>query len=228
MKIAFLGDSITEGVPGISYVDIIQNNSTGFEVVNLGKGGDTVSSLLRRLKKVKDLNTVDIFVLFIGINDVYGTLTWQYKFLKMLKNQTAARDNICFRKEYIKLLSILEEFNKKVIVIPPLLIGEEIGNMWNLEVVALVEIIKELIDKTNFDYLDVREVFINELKNKKVSKYLPLRVRDVVKDVVQLKSQEMVDQRSKERGLYLTLDGVHINSKGAKILADMITTKLIR
>ena len=48
MKVLFLGDSITEGVPGVSYVELIKKETT-YECINRGKGGDTVSSLYRRV-----------------------------------------------------------------------------------------------------------------------------------------------------------------------------------
>lgn len=226
MKIAFLGDSITEGIPGVSYVDIISKNNNEFTVVNLGKGGDTVSSLYRRIQNNDDLVGFDVFVLFIGINDVFGKLTWQYKLLKALRRQQAARDIHQFKKGYQKLLSELTKYNKRIIVVPPLLLGEQVNNVWNKEVNQLVEIIKDTIKHTEIEYIDVRKAFIEELKGKQISDYMPMKLLKVVKDVLQLENSDMVDQRSESRGLHVTVDGVHINSKGAKILSDMISAEL--
>lgn len=229
MRIVFLGDSITEGVPGVSYVDTIRSANEDLDIVNRGKGGDTVASLLKRVEKMSDLESFDVFVLFIGINDIFGKLSWQYKFFKALRNQKAAKDHIQFEEKYKELLTSLSTFNKKIIVVPPLLLGEDLSNSWNNQVIELVNIVERLVaDNQNSIYLNARTVFIDELHDKEISKYLPLSLIEVVKDVAQLKNSAQVDYRSKERGLYLTLDGVHINSIGAKILSSIILEELNR
>ncbi len=39
-------------------------------------------------------------------------------------------------------------------------------------------------------------------------------------DALMLRSQIRVDHVAAERGLYVTLDGVHLNSAGAQLVAD--------
>lgn len=227
MKIAFLGDSITEGIPGVSFVDYVSKNNGSFDAVNLGKGGDTVASLLKRVRKMDDLDSFDVFVLFVGINDVYGKLTPTYKILKALKGQKAARNYLNFEKQYKELINYLIEYRKKIIVIPPLLLGEDFNTQWNYQVFELVSIVKSLTSEiSNIVFVDARAKFVDELSTKDGSTYLPLSIRELYKDVTTLKSAELVDKKSSERGLHLTLDGVHINSKGATILSNMIIKEL--
>jgi len=227
MKIVFLGDSITEGVPGVSYVDIIRNATEDFEIVNRGKGGDTVESLLKRVYHMSDLNSFDVFVLFVGINDIFGTLTWQYKFLKALKKQTATKSIVQFEASYSAILNYLSSFNKKIIVVPPLLLGEEVNSNWNQQVAELVSVIEKVVmENKDARFLDIRKVFIDVLKNRDISSYMPLSILELGKDVTRLKTAQSVDQKSKERGLHVTLDGVHINSEGANIIASNIVKEL--
>lgn len=227
MKIAFLGDSITEGVPGVSFVDYICKSNGGFNTVNLGKGGDTVASLLKRVRKMDDLDSFDVFVLFVGINDVYGKLTTIYKILKTLKGQKASRNYLSFEKKYKELLNYLIGYKKKIIVIPPLLLGEDFDNQWNYQVFELVNIVESLTSgNPNIVFLNAREKFVDQLSTKDASTYLPLSIIELYNDVTTLKSTELVDKKSSERGLHLTLDGVHINSKGATILSNMIIEEL--
>ena len=47
-------------------------------------------------------------------------------------------------------------------------------------------------------------------------------------DAKELRTVKHVAERSKSSGLHLTLDGVHINSKGAQIIADGITRVLAK
>ncbi len=50
MKIAFFGDSLTEGFSGMAYFSLLQQRFPKFELFNYGKGGDTVISLLKRIE----------------------------------------------------------------------------------------------------------------------------------------------------------------------------------
>ncbi len=45
MKIAFFGDSLTKGIPGTAYFQLLRQNLPQHELLNFGKGGDTVASL---------------------------------------------------------------------------------------------------------------------------------------------------------------------------------------
>ncbi len=41
-----------------------------------------------------------------------------------------------------------------------------------------------------------------------------------VLDALMLQSREQIDRVAAERGLYLTLDGIHLNGKGAELVAE--------
>jgi lysophospholipase L1-like esterase len=223
MKIAFLGDSITEGIPGVSFVNILQERLKDHELKNFGKGGDTVSSLKKRIKKIPNLPSYDVIILFVGVNDVFGKLTFLYKVLKTMTRQRWAKGVPDFKSDYRSILDDVLSENTRVIVIPPLLIGEDVTNKWNVELLQYVSAIEGVIkDFSGLEYIDVRKEYINYLSGKKISGFLPRRLSELLKDVREIESDEGVDERSKARGLHLTLDGVHINSKGARILADSI------
>jgi lysophospholipase L1-like esterase len=222
MKIVFLGDSITQGIPGVSYVSMVEKSLPQYEIVNRGVGGDTVSSLQKRVKKMNDLLTFDYIVLFIGVNDVFGKLTNSYKILKTLKRQKWAKDIQEFQLQYIELVTYIKSKNKQLILIPPLLIGEDINNPWNKELKKLIKIIQDIARQEHLTYLDVYHEYTTYLKDQDISSYLPMKIPELLKDVKNLSNPSLVDAKSKERGLHLTLDGVHINSKGAKMISDAV------
>jgi lysophospholipase L1-like esterase len=68
MRIAFLGDSLTEGWPGAAFFPLLEERYPHHELVNLGRAGDSVADLLRRLPH-EDPGPVDLVVLWIGAND---------------------------------------------------------------------------------------------------------------------------------------------------------------
>ena len=70
MRIAFLGDSLTEGHPGESYLARLRRLLPGDELRNGGRGGDTVPALLARLEHT-GLEAVDLALVWIGVNDAF-------------------------------------------------------------------------------------------------------------------------------------------------------------
>lgn len=218
MKIAFLGDSITEGIPKVSYVDIV-DSKTEHEVFNYGKGGDTVMSLHKRVKKIS-LDKYDVLVLFVGVNDVYSKINKTHQVFKKLRRQIWVKSREAFYNEYESLIQYLNSYKKDIVVIPPLLFGENITNQWNVELKEFCDDIKVIVNQYNhITYLDVRSEFIEYLKDKEISEYIPYSLMQTIKDVSSLKTNELVDQKSRERGLHLTLDGCHLNSRGASIVS---------
>jgi len=70
MRIAFLGDSLTEGRPGESFLTRLRVLLPGDELLNHGRAGDTVPALLARLENTA-LPPVDLAVVWIGVNDAF-------------------------------------------------------------------------------------------------------------------------------------------------------------
>ena len=68
MQIAFLGDSLTEGWPGAAYFPLLQRRLPQHELLNLGRAGDTVVDLLRRVTH-RGLDPVDAAFIWVGVND---------------------------------------------------------------------------------------------------------------------------------------------------------------
>ena len=68
MQIAFLGDSLTEGWPGAAYFPLLQMRLPRHELLNLGRAGDTVADLLRRMA-YRGLDPVDLAFIWVGAND---------------------------------------------------------------------------------------------------------------------------------------------------------------
>lgn len=223
MKIAFLGDSITEGLLGVSFFDMLVSELPSHELVNFGKGGDTVLSLHKRIKRL-DLSSFDTIVLFIGVNDQFSKLTVAYRLLKMMMMQNSSKNLEQFKQRYIDLLDFLGD--KRIIVIPPLVLGEDGTNKWNKVLGEYTNIIDELVQvRENVSFINVRKTFLAYLSEKTISDYLPYHIPQLQKDTLLSTSQE-IDEVATKRGLHLTLDGVHINSKGASMIKDAIKSAI--
>lgn len=223
MKIAFFGDSITQGFPGSSYISALANKLPQHTLFNHGKGGDTVISLYRRLQITSLESPFDISILWVGVNDVYVKTSWAFPILKTLRKQPWVKHHHEFRDYYKKLLEFISKKSSRVITISPLFIGEDLNNIWNQELNDLGKIIEELsgVFKQS-TYIDLQATFSPLLESKRVSPYVPKSVSKLLLNRFLHKSESEIEEPTEKRKLHYTIDGVHLNAAGAEIVATKI------
>jgi len=222
MKIAFFGDSLTEGFPGVSYFSLIEKKFPESELFNYGKGGDTVISLLERIESINLPSKFDFAFLWIGVNDVFVKISRLYPFLKKLRRQPWAKNHDVFTSHYEKLLNFLAAKTDRLFTVPPVFIGEDLDNPWNKELEALNTVIKDLsLFRENCEFIDLRKMFIEKLTGQNPSLYVPKSFVRIIRDTLTLKTTGTVKRESLGRGLHLTLDGVHLNTAGADLAAEV-------
>ena len=221
-SIAFWGDSLTEGFPGASYFKILKQRLPEYELLNYGKGGDTVISLYQRLRRLQLNEPVSIVFLWVGVNDVFVNISPSYPIIKTINKQPWSKEHEEFERYYHLTLEILCQGANRVITVPPLFMGEDMNNQWNKEIEKLSRIIEKVsASYENVEYLDLRKIIFPKLVDQNVSEYLPESATRVALDVILLKQTEQIDKKSSERGLLFTLDGVHLNSRGADLVAEI-------
>lgn len=213
MKIALIGDSLTKGSPGVSFSNILKEKYSDIQFVNLGSPGETVKSLYTRIKK-NQLDGYDLSFLWIGVNDVYS------KLLKV-QAQPVVKDFNEFEDYYVKVLELIIESSKEVIAVTPAIVGENTNNASNNEIKQMNALIESIASKyENVSFLNMQSVFFNHLSKEIPTDYINTKVMRVMMDVLLYKNASKVDKISKKRGLHLTLDGIHLNSAGAQIVAN--------
>ncbi|MED1864614.1 GDSL-type esterase/lipase family protein [Fictibacillus nanhaiensis] len=213
MRIGLICDSLTEGRPGVSFLHLLQEQYPQMKFVNMGKPGESVKSLQRRLAKTK-LENFDLIFLWIGVNDVYSKLL-------SVQAQPIAKDHEEFRDYYQKVLECVSSSSKSVITVTPAIVGENMNNVPNKELKQLNTLITSITNKYgNATTLNLHSVFEQHLSTVNSSDYISTKVLRVMKDVLFYKKPSRIDKLSKKRGLHLTLDGIHLNSIGAQIVVD--------
>jgi len=199
-----------------------------FNLENCGKCGDTVISIYHRIQKQLLTKKYDISFLWIGTNDVYVHISPVFPILKNLFRQPWSKNHIEFKEYYIKNLEYLKTFSKHIIAVSPLCIGENLNNKWNKEIRRISKIIKDVSDlNDNITYLDLpNKIFSNRCKGKK-SKFIQKSSLGVFFESIFLKNKNQIDNRSENRGLKFTLDGIHLNSLGAQKIAEIFHNQII-
>ncbi|MEH7384664.1 SGNH/GDSL hydrolase family protein [Bacillus sp. JJ1521] len=222
MKIGLIGDSLTEGRPGVSFVNILKEDYPDISFDNLGKPGESVKSLHTRLTKVKLETNYDLIFLWIGVNDVYSKLL-------RVQAQPVAKDPEEYSEYYNKVLEMVIASSKQVITVSPALVGETLQNESNKEIKKLSSIIQSLSrNHLNVSFLDMHSVFEKHLFKVTSSDYVSIKVMRVMQDVLFYKNPTSIDRLSKKRGLHLTLDGIHLNSTGAALVVAEYSTMIDR
>ncbi|MCF7925128.1 MAG: hypothetical protein K9L26_01155 [Candidatus Izimaplasma sp.] len=215
MTIIFLGDSLTVGKPGVSYMRFLDKDSN-VKHINLAKAGETTTSLFARIKTFDILDQANHVMLFVGTNDVFSKLSLLPKSNHPKQYQNA------FLDRYQKTLSYVLKKTDKVTVISPLIIGENITNKANQILHDYSTALESMISTyNNVAFVDVQSLFYDYLRDKPVSDYLSTSLKDIMADVA-YQSLTEINDISKQRHLQLTIDGLHLNETGAKLIATKL------
>jgi lysophospholipase L1-like esterase len=218
--IACFGDSITQGLPGVSYVKYL--NKEVYQ--NHGLGGDTLTGMISRVKKYINKHTCNEFVLEIGANDILLPYLCNYSSLWNKRIQIRGKSPIvdisAFIIEYRKTLEILNSKNISIVSIPCL--GENIKSELNRKVDDYNFEIKNLCNKMGIRYIDFNSWQKENISDKENPYFISKDPNDTIWDTLLTTYLGRSMSISKKRNLDITVDGVHLNNAGAKGLAVLI------
>jgi lysophospholipase L1-like esterase len=234
------GDGLTEGTHGENYVErvgkALYQGWAGLEgeVVNAGRAGDTVKSLLTRIDEPLDRYQPQWVVLAVGGNDVwipwlthrsFGWLLWsRYRRIKL--GQTPTTDLDRFAALYRALVDKVQQAGADALVCTTNPIGERISSPLNRQLARLNGVIKHVAVDRQVPVADVWQAFVHELAPlPKPRSYVPGEWLFTWLDRRRLRSTSP-DRISQRRRLHLTFDGRHLNSRGADLWAYTIVSTL--
>ncbi len=238
----FAGDSLTEGVYGESYVErvarALYRGWAGLEgeVVNAGRGGDTIAALLDRIEEPLRRYQPQWVVLAIGLNDVWfpwlgeHSLGWRLSnAYRRLKGRRCTTDLDRFAAAYRSLLDTARSVagaRAMVCTLPP--IGEQLAAPVNRRLARLNGVIKHVAADRRAPVADVWQVFVEALAARpRPANYMPGEWLFTWLDRRRLRSPGVTpDSMAGRRRLWLTLDGIHLNSRGADLWAETVLAAL--
>jgi lysophospholipase L1-like esterase len=223
MRIVFFGDSLTWGGYGGNYVEALRRLRPEHELINAGRGGDTVVNLLDRLDDdVLAHNPDGVFVL-IGGNDAVSNsqpLTRNYYRRRGGAPPDGEMTIDLFAQSYRELLSQLQLAHVLTWVgLPP--------NEYNHETVAAQRAFnataRDIAVSMNVPVLDLMAAF----PPTSVKDRPPLSL-EIIRLIGQRESEGFSDYRGeKERGGYsFTFDGLHFTPEAAEKLAEILVAFL--
>lgn len=237
----FAGDSLTVGAPGASYVERVRRaldaraGPPGCEVLNAGRGGDTVASLLARIEGPLRQARFAAVVLAIGTNDIWfrwlseqGLGWWLWLRSRALRTGQAPTPNLDrFGALYRALVDRAQAVSGARVVactISP--IGEVLSSPLNCRVARLNGVIQQVALDRGVPVADAWQAFVECLSPMpRLSGHLPSLWWSVAWDRRRLRRMSP-DDLARRRRLHLTYDGIHLNSRGADLWASAVLRAL--
>ena len=152
-KIIFFGDSITQqGAKGKGYINILKSqlDSTKFQLIGAGIGGNKVYDLYLRIEEDVLNKKPDLVIVYVGINDVWHKL-----------GARTGTDYDKYLKFYQAIINKIKASGSKVVLCTPSVIGEKKDgtNEVDADLNKYASGIRELAVKNNLPLCDLRKAF---------------------------------------------------------------------
>ncbi|MBN1217338.1 MAG: hypothetical protein JXM69_00295 [Anaerolineae bacterium] len=229
MVVACLGESLTKGEVSYDWIADLQSRpqNAAIRFVNLGVGGDHTYNALKRLHQVIQCHPNKVVVL-IGAGDVICTLSATrdrvFRIWKRLPQKHSLKwfdDNI--RQIVSKLRN---ETTAQVALCSLPLAGEDPESEVNGRIKEYSQVIKQIVCEENVSYIPFYEQMNEQVvaspgrafESNFLSDFFA-QSRAAFKILVLHQNLDEVGQQS---GWRFHTDGLHLNSYGGKILADLV------
>ncbi|MCG8348417.1 MAG: SGNH/GDSL hydrolase family protein [Chloroflexales bacterium] len=226
IRIVCIGDSLTAGSESADYPALLQQRlgSRAF-VTNLGKNGATTGSVLRHLNIIAR-SEADVAVILLGTNDVLFMFDSRMKWVARFRGPS---DPGTFAQNLRAIAQAFTNVGTRVLLVAPPPFGENPNHVLNHALAPYIEHVKHIATERGCKYIPLNEEIgrcLDEGK-RKGSEVEPaatsLAYKALFKKRVLGRSW---DQIADEAGLAFTIDGVHLNDRGARILVELVVSAL--
>lgn len=230
-KVVCLGDSITRGMVSANYVEMLQRRLGGsFRFYNAGVNGDHSINLLRRLHRVI-AEQPDFVVILVGTNDINADVTPSFYWIGRFVKRVFRRSTV--ESYHDNLLEIVRSLKAKtsaqIALASPPLVGEDLDSTQNQRAREYSLVLSQIAAAEGVAYLPVhekQEAFIRDCGGSHGGEYTHSLLRSAELIFCHLILRESYASISRRRGYCLVTDGIHLNERGAEIIADEIETFL--
>ena len=228
LRVVCVGDSLTRGQVSVDYVKMLASRDIGGSVsfTHAGVNGDLAFNVLQRLDSVIDLQPDAVSVL-IGTNDTNASLSEKNIRMMTRMKKLPKRPTIEWYRENLTAIvdRLAKESSARIALLSLPVLGEELGSEPVRRSADYSAVVKEIADTRGVTYLPLNERQVGHLT---AGGFAPgIRFRDGRILSAGAATQHFVlrrsfDSISRRRGLQLTTDLIHQNTRGATMIADLI------
>jgi lysophospholipase L1-like esterase len=237
MNILVVGDSITRGNIGASYIAPLKKLFPHLRITNLATNGETIQLITHRLLAALKVNSnYDYIILQGGYNDIIlphfqqgnrlFRLAHRIQLKKGIIPLTDAQHFATHLKQTIQIVKA--QSAAKIILVTMGCISESLSSPLNEQRSTYNNCIREIAHKESLLLADCGKLFDIRLQRSPQRSYF-IESLFAVTIIDRLVSKLACGPRllSKQRNLQLTIDGVHLNNQGAAIFSHVIGSLLI-
>ncbi|HOX49230.1 MAG TPA: GDSL-type esterase/lipase family protein [Spirochaetales bacterium] len=221
-----LGDSITHGVVSANYVDMLASRLPDWEFSNGGVNSELAYNVASRLDPVVALEP-DAVTVLIGTNDVNATFGLRSLLGYWALHRLPERPSLLFFRENLAVIvrRLRRETKARVALLSMPPIGEDPGHYAWLRSEEYAEAVKEVAKAEGAEYLPLRERIVAYLDSVPRGRAIPFerfgqaQGRSARSRFLYGKS---FDEIAAGNGFHLLVDGIHLNTHGASMAADLV------
>jgi len=235
MRVLFIGDSIIRGTVGVDFVSQIAADHPDWQIENAGVNGEPIVSIAKRLEKVLARKSFEVIVLQGGSNDLLLPTFAQrgFWFRQALKAQLRAGhvpavSLKAFEEKYRRTISLAQQRSHASIILVTLgCCGENLTSELNASRNEFNNLIRKAAHDFNCGLADIAVKVDGILATSPPSSYfLDSFVNTAFLDLIRCSLFGQADRLSEKRGQYLTIDGGHLNSRGATIYKEELEKQI--
>lgn len=227
--VVLMGDSITHGQIGENYVSMLSEQlGANYDLINAGVNSQLAWNLLERLDEIIECDP-DIITILIGTNDANAAISESDAiYYKKRMNLPKLPDREWFRDTLNAIIErLLQETTAQIAIlsIPP--IGEVPEDSAFRISKEYSDIIKETAMKTGATYLPLHERMTEVLMKQPGRPSYPLKkfkiemIKALFKRYFLRKTWNDIGEAA---GFYLHIDYLHLNTRGAQLVVDLIAS----
>jgi lysophospholipase L1-like esterase len=235
MKLLFVGDSLTKGLIGASFVELLKQDHPDWIIKNAGENGYTVRNVSYRLgKEIEKDSDYDFIVIEVGHNDIIlpyfdkRGLFFRFALRYLLRNGRRPVDPKTFHRKYAQMIqSIQSKCNAKIVLTTIGCINENLSSVPNQNRIEYNESIVKIANDYHCLVADVSGEMESVLIETSQTDYLLNNFLNTVYfDKKECRTDGGAERMSRKRNLRLTIDGIHLNSAGAMLYKQTIECQI--
>jgi lysophospholipase L1-like esterase len=226
--IACIGDSLTHGNIGQSWVDYLRKEFPNDVFLNEGINANTAWQVIQRLDPILQCQP-DLIILLIGTNDALGSFDINSGLRYKKNNELPEVPTLEKYKEHLNELIEKIGMQSKIAIctLPP--IGENVNSEVNQHVNLFNDYIELIAKQKNLTLLPVSEALWREMESRAYplrSEYNP-KTRLLFKRIFGGIFHHYLFKRSwndisKSKGQWILFDQIHLNERGAEIVYKLV------
>ncbi|MFD3973114.1 SGNH/GDSL hydrolase family protein [Streptomyces cyaneofuscatus] len=231
-RVACLGDSLTRAQLSVDYLDLLERRRPPGDVrlTRFGTNGDFAYNLLRRLDPVA-ADPPDVITVLIGTNDARASLPGHPVERTMKRKHLPERPSAGWFQQCLGAVveRLRTETDATIGLLSLPVLGQELDGAPARASQAYSRMIAEVATAHDASYLPLHERQVKALRQADPP---PIPYREPTPAAglgVLLRTAvpgHSLDTVSRRRGLVLTTDHIHQNSRGAALVAEVINTWL--